>query len=382
MPHSRPSAATSGAQPVESEVRALVAGEVDHLVVGTSGSSGGSRRVRLSRVALQASAAATHRRLGGPGNWLLCLPTSHIAGIQVLIRAVLAGTNVVTQPLDDGFAPQAFANTARELGPGRRYTSIVPTQLTRLLAHDEGTAALARFDAVLVGGAATDPELLTEARLAGVNAVTTYGMTETCGGCVYDGRALDGVELSIDPAGRIRVRGPVLADGYLDAEGNLDEAATNQHLTADGWWVTNDLGFIDHGLLRVTGRADRIINTGGVKVDPEAIAAAVRCALAPKSEALGDGAPGYEVHVLGLPDREWGERVVAAVTPTAGEDVPTSPVRWSTERVLALRTAIARELGRAAAPAEVFTVASLPRGDLGKVDQAALATLLQAAPQG
>ena len=160
------------------------------LAVETSGSTGAPKRVLLSRAALRASADATHARLGGPGQWLLNLPPSYVAGLQVLFRSVRAGTEPVVQ---DG----PFGEAAAAMTGARRYVSLVPTQLVRLLDED----ALRGFDTVLVGGARLEPALRTRAERAGVRVVATYGMSETCGGCVYDGRPLDGVAVRSVPTG-------------------------------------------------------------------------------------------------------------------------------------------------------------------------------------
>ena len=184
--------------------------------VATSGSTGRPRVVVLRPAALRASAAATAARLGGPGHWLLALPADHVAGVQVVVRALLAGAPPGVQELRGGFRPAGFAAATARLGPGRRYTSLVPTQLLRLL--DAGGAALDAllgYDAVLVGGAALDAGLRARAEAAGARVVATYGMTETAGGCVYDGVPLDGVRIRLDGAGaeegRIAVGGPMLA---------------------------------------------------------------------------------------------------------------------------------------------------------------------------
>ncbi|WP_235843593.1 o-succinylbenzoate--CoA ligase, partial [Cellulomonas algicola] len=280
------------------------------VVVRTSGSTGEPREVLLSRAALRASATATEHRLGGPGRWLLALPTHHVAGVQVLVRSVLAGTTPVVVP-DGPFRPAAFLEALAAFGTAeRRYTSLVPTQLVRLLDDPAGTAALATFDAVLLGGAATAPDVLVRARSAGVRVVTTYGMTETCGGCVYDGVPLDDVTVALDDAGRVLLSGPVLADGY---RGRPDLDADAFVTLPDGRRAlrTSDLGRLDDGVLTVLGRADDVLVTGGAKVAPAAV------------EAVLGGLDGVrEACVVGVPDAEWGQAVVAVVVPRAG-DAPT-----------------------------------------------------------
>ncbi|HEY8718122.1 AMP-binding protein, partial [Pengzhenrongella sp.] len=185
------------------------------LVVATSGSTGEPRAVMLSAAALRASAAATDARLGGPAQWMLALPPDHIAGLQVLVRSILAGTDPIAAA-PGPFRPDAFAADAARLTGPRQYVSLVPTQLHRLLDDaGAGLAALTRFDAVLLGGAATSPALLARARTAGLAVRTTYGMSETCGGCVYDGVPLDGVRVRLEDDGRVLLAGPMLATGYL-----------------------------------------------------------------------------------------------------------------------------------------------------------------------
>ena len=251
------------------------------LVVQTSGSTGSPKRVLLSRAAMRASADATHARLGGPGQWLLNLPPSYVAGLQVLFRSVRAGTRPVVQ--DGSFEDAAAAMTGE-----RRYVSLVPTQLVRLLEVD----ALRGFDSVLVGGARLDAPVRDRAERAGASVVATYGMSETCGGCVYDGRPLDGVEVRVGADGRIRIAGRVLFDGY-DGRPDLTAGALE-----DGWFVTQDLGRLDQdGLLQVVGRVDDVVLSGGVNVPPAAVASRLR-----------EHPSVREAEVVGIPDPEWGRR--------------------------------------------------------------------------
>ena len=301
------------------------------LVVPTSGSTGEPKGVALTAAALAASAAATAERLGGPGEWLLALPVSHVAGLQVVLRSLRAGTLPV--PVDPGSAAGFVAGTGR-LGPGRRYTSLVPTQLRRLLDAG-GTAALRTYDAVLLGGAAAPAALVEAARAAGIRVVTTYGMSETCGGCVYDGVPLPGVTVGLDAAGRIVLGGPTLALGYLGGPPFGDR------------FVTADLGRLDGGRLTVLGRADDVIVTGGEKVDPVAVEA-----------ALTELPAVREAGVVGVADPEWGQRVVAAVVGTL--------------TLAEARAHVAARLGPAAAPRELTLLPALPLLPSGKLDRAAL----------
>jgi o-succinylbenzoate---CoA ligase len=308
------------------------------VVIATSGSTGAPKGVSLSRDALAASAAASADRLGGaPGDrWLACLPAHHIGGFSVLWRSRLAGTAPAVLP---GFDVEAVARAL----PDVALVALVPTQLRRLL--DAG-APLAALRAVLLGGARADAALLARAASAGVRVVTTYGMSETAGGCVYDGVPLDGVEVRLDD-GVVALRGPTLLDGYRG-----DPVRTAAALR-DGWFRTSDLGrFDDAGRLEVIGRADDVINSGGVKV------------VGGEVERVIAGLPGVaEAAVVGRPDPEWGERVVAAVIPVDAADPPT---------LAAVRDAVRAALGAPSAPKELLVLPDLPRLPTGKVDRLAL----------
>lgn len=320
------------------------------VVISTSGSTGRPKHVMLSAAALTASARATEERLGGPGRWVLALPVDHVAGVQVVLRALAAGAPPVLQDVRDGFRPAGFARATGRLPHGaRRYTSLVPTQLGRIL--DEGAAAmyaLAGYDAVLVGGAALAPALRERAEAAGIRVVATYGMSETCGGCVYDGLPLAGVDARVDPAGRLSLGGPVLASGYL---GDPDATAAS---FVEGRFVTGDLGRWDGERLVVLGRADDVIVTGGEKVAPAAV-----------ERVLAAQAGVAAVCVVGLPDPEWGQVVAAAIVPSgAGPDLE------------AVRAAVRATEGRAAVPRRMQLVAELPLRGVGKPDRVAVAELL------
>ena len=323
----------------------------DGVLVATSGSTGLPRLVVLPAAALRASADATAARLGGPGRWLLALPADH-----VVVRALLAGAAPVVQDLRGGFRPDGFAAATAQLGPGRRYTSLVPTQLLRLLDAD-GSAleALRRYDAVLVGGAALDAGLRGRAETAGARIITTYGMTETAGGCVYDGLPLGGVRVRMDADGRVVIGGPTVAAGYLD-----DPAATTAAFVEhdDGpEFRTGDLGRWMDGRLEVLGRVDDVIVTGGEKVAPAAV------------ERVLTAQPGVRAAcVVGLPDPEWGAVVAAAVV-VEGEPAVDD-----------LRAAVRAALGRAAVPRVMQIVDALPLRGIGKPDRAAVVHLLRTPP--
>ena len=324
------------------------------LVVNTSGSTGEPRRVMLDAEALMGSACATHERLGGPGRWVLALPAQHVAGLQVLIRSLVAGTAPAVLPTDR-FDPVAAASVlvAARHPDVPLYTSLVPTQLHRILARAEGTALPAELrpwtdvDAILVGGAATAPGLLDRARDLGLHVVTTYGMTETAGGCVYDGVPLTGVRVRID--GTVHLAGPVLARGYL---GRPDLDTAFQMHDDVRWFHTGDLGTLARGVLHVRGRVDDVVVTGGVKVAPAAVEAAI-------AAVRGVG----EVCVVGVPDDEWGQVVTAVVVPARGAPAPT---------LAALRDAVVPTLGPAAAPRRLVLADALPQRGPGKVDRAAV----------
>ncbi|MGN6251852.1 MAG: AMP-binding protein [Marmoricola sp.] len=315
------------------------ADDPEPLVIETSGSTGRPKRVVLSRDAMRASALATQERLGGPGQWVLNLPPTYVAGVQVLFRSVVAGTEPVVE---------ADLTVARKrLTAAHTFVSLVPTQLVRALADDDATDALSTFTAVLVGGGPLSAVVRAEAEEAGVPVVQTYGMSETCGGCVYDGRPLDGVEVRID-AGQVLLRGPMLFDGY---QGDPEQTAT---VLRDGWLSTNDLGHLDDtGRLWIEGRTDDVIISGGLKIPAQAVGWAL--------EADPDVS---EAHVLGLPDPEWGERVVAVLVGRGADDeLPPH----------AAEALVPREWW----PKEVRWVRSMPRLSNGKTDRAALRELFR-----
>jgi O-succinylbenzoic acid--CoA ligase len=313
------------------------------VVLATSGSTGRPKGAELSAGALLASARASLARLGaGPGaRWLGCLPAHHISGLGVLVRSLVAGTTPrVSAQLD-------AAEVAGATAGGCGYVSLVPTQLGRLL--DAG-APVDRFQAILLGGAAAPPELLDRARAAGARVVTTYGMSETCGGCVYDGVPLDGVVVASGADGRVRISGPVLFSGY-----RLAPELTRTAL-ADGWFITSDLGGLDaDGRLVVRGRADDVINSGGEKVVAGEVEAALR------------RCPGVrDVVVLGVADPDWGQRVTALIVPADPADPPGLEL---------LREQVREWLPRYAAPRSVVHLAEIPMLASGKPDRQLLRTI-------
>ena len=356
------------------------------LILRTSGSTTGTGRlIAMSAAALFASARATHARLGGPGTWLLPLPAHHVAGLQILIRSLEAGTEPVVVDTSAGFSPTALADAldSARLSTGaaasRLYVSLVPTQLVRVLQDPVVGRPLSDADAVLLGGAAADPALLARARTAGVTVVTTYGMSETGGGCVYNGRPLAGVEVAIqDPdaegAGRILLSGPVLAEGYLrpsgrrpgDSPGGRPDDGEGFHRSGGKRILaTSDRGRLHpDGRLEVLGRLDDVIITGGVKVEPRRVEEALTAI---------DGVA--EACVVGLPDEKWGSRVVAAAVLEPGRQ----RARWPGCDGAALREAVRARLDGAHAPKRVVVLEALPLRPSGKVDRRRVARLLAAA---
>lgn len=327
------------------------------LVVGTSGSTGTPKLAMLPGTALAASATATHERLGGPGSWLLAMPPHHIAGVQVLLRCLAADTEPGFVDLSEGFTTAAFLEAAAGFGGARRYTSLVPTQLLRLLEDTGATTALAGFDAVLVGGAASPPALLVRAREAGIRVVTTYGMSETSGGCVYDGIPLACTEVRVDDDGRIHLGGATLATGYL---GRPDLTAEAFGIGPDGrrWFRTDDLGHRDGGRWHVDGRLDDLITTGGLKVAPRLVEDALTTL------------PGIaEAVVVGTPDDQWGQAVSAAVVLHQDPATPVQPA----PTVVELRELLRGILPAHALPRRLLVLATLPLRGPGKPDRAAVA---------
>lgn len=322
------------------------------MVLATSGTTGTPKGALLPGAALVAGAEATHRRLGGPGTWLLPLAAHHIAGMQVLVRSVVAGTTPEFVDVSAGFSPDALAAAAARMPGGRRYTSLVPTQLVKALENPGAVDALRGFDAILVGGAATPAPLRERALEAGLPLVRTYGMSETCGGCVYDGVPLDGVRVRIDASagGRVLLGGPVLAAGYLGAPGHPAFAEP-------GWFRTDDAGSFDGTVLTVTGRLDEAITSGGLTVVPQVV-----------EEVLARAAGVRACAVVGVPDERLGQAVVAAVVP--------EPDR--APQLADLRAAVAAELGPRAAPRALHLLDALPLRGPGKIDRRALAARLTA----
>lgn len=316
----------------------------DGAVVQTSGSAGASKRVVLSRAALVTAAEATAIRLGGAATWHLALPPRYVAGLMVMVRGRLgAGVRFASPDLSD-----------LDLAPGLNATSVVPTQLYRAVRQPGTASILARFDAVLVGGAALARELRVWAEEWGIRVIETYGMSETCGGVVYDGIPLPGATVRVAPDerapqghGRVVLGGRTLFDGYLEEPGPTAE------VLVDGCLLTGDWGRLEDGRLVLGGRLDDVVVTGGVNVDVARVRA-VAARLDPETD------------VIAVPDDEWGARIVLAAT--AGD-------------LASWRERLGAELPRPALPRQVLVLPALPRTAGGKPDRAALRALARdAAP--
>lgn len=268
------------------------------LVVGTSGSTGTPKGAQLTPNNLVSSGEATHQYLGGPGQWLLAMPAHHIAGLQVLFRSLLAGTTPVCVDVTDGFDIEAFAHGAEQLTADRAYISLVPLQLAKAMDSPRGIDALRLFDAILVGGAALNPQLAARATESGINIVTTYGSSETAGGCVYNGEPIPGAQVAIKD-GRVYLGGPMIAHGYRNAPGH-------EAFETPGWFATSDGGELIDGRLNLTGRLDTVIDSGGLKLHPEVV----------EHELLT--IPGVTgACVVGVPHPRLGQAIVAAYEGTA-----------------------------------------------------------------
>lgn len=344
-------------------------------VVRTSGSTGTPKETLLSAENLRASAEAAAEHLGGHGQWLLTLQPSYVAGLAVLSRSLQAGTEPAVL-LEQTTDPGAFAEAAAQLTHQRRYVSLVPTQLQRLLGHvstEAGTdedrllAVLRRFDAILLGGGATSPALFGRAQQLGLTVIRTYGMSETAGGCVYDGVPLPGVtvetEAAEDSAGTddagvepVLLSGPMVALGYTDPA--LTAARFGTDAQGQPQYRTDDLGRLSpEGRLSITGRTDDVINTGGVKVSAERI-----------RQVLEADPQVSDAFVAGVAHPEWGQQVVAAVVLSAGLDTE------------ALRRRVREAFGPAAAPKQFRELEALPRLANGKPDRQELLRLVQSPP--
>ena len=301
------------------------------LIVGTTGSTGIKKSVALSSAAVLASARASLDYLQArPGQtWALLLPLHHIAGINVLIRALDLGTT----PVDLRNVTE-YANTD--------FSAVVPTQIFQALNGDDKLLAhLQSSKKVLVGGAQLQEDLLRRAIDSGISVVRTYGMSETSGGCIYEGTPLKGVGLRISDAGLIEISGAVLSSGYLN-----NEDLWNQQYR-DGWFTTSDHGVIEDGILKVLGRSDDVYNTGGEKVS-----------LTHVDEILHTAFPHLQWCAVAVDDAQWGQRLVVAVS--GGENPSIHEVS----------AVLSSALGDIAKAKQLLVFDELPLIGIGKIDRA------------
>lgn len=358
------------------------------LIMQTSGSqTGDGHLVAISASALVSSARSTLAAMGGPGRWILALPTHHVSGLQVLTRSLISGTKPIIVDTTNGFKPASLVRAVTRATQNSTlpvYLSLVPTQVSKIL--DEGgdaVDALAKVDTILVGGAAFTPFLADRAKAVGWHVVETYGMTETCGGCVYDGIPLLGTQVST-VGDTVWVTGTSLMEGYVEKPPvGMDptEASPWIQMGPRRWFKTSDTGRMEGPRLIIQGRTDDVINTGGVKVHASAVEQA-------SLSVTGVG----EVCVVGLPDARWGELVTAVVVPGDDLDVDLlAPMLGSPASLGVLgkdgmsepdslaariRTAVTAELGAAHAPRVVVVVVQhLPTLGPGKVARHEVAEL-------
>jgi O-succinylbenzoic acid--CoA ligase len=314
------------------------------LIVNTSGSTGIAKEVGLSASALLESAKSANKFVGAkPGQiWSLLLPLTHIAGINVLVRSMELGTVPIDAREVNGKYP--FAN----------FTAVVPTQLFKALNGDNDLLEhLISAEAVLVGGAALASDLRESARNAGINVIETYGMTETCGGCIYNGTPLEGTEFEIDEIGVISIASKSLATTYLNAPDAWSERIRN------GYFVTTDIGHLEGGKLVVTGRNDDVIISGGENVSLAEVEAIVK-----------DTFAGIDCAAFALTDSQWGQSLQLAI---AGELKPEQS---------AINEYLTSKISRAAKVKNFIYLTELPRTSLGKVDRAKLAEIASEVNRG
>ena len=317
------------------------------LVVSTSGSTGKPKGAMLTPANLISSADATHQALGGEGQWLLAMPAAYIAGIQVLVRSMVAGVEPAFVDLSRGFNVAEFVARAEELATTgeRTYTALTPMQLAKATSTLKGIDALRTFSAVLVGGAATNPRLLESANKLRINVVTTYGSSETSGGCVYDGSPIAGARVKIVD-GRIHLGGPMVARGYRGFQSPDLQ---------DGWFRTSDAGSLIDDHLTVHGRIDNIIDSGGLKLHPEVLETFLL-----KVEGVTGAC------VVGKQDARFGERICAAYTGSATVADIMDAFDDAED---------AGEIARWQVPKEIKVVPALPQLGPDKVDRAAVREL-------
>lgn len=339
------------------------------VVASTSGSTGNPAGVLLPGSALQAAARGFARRRGVTGHaWVAGLPLHHAGGLMVAVRAVVGGGPLIAMDSLGGARPFTVggfvAATERALEvaadavpvPRPIAVSVVPAMVAALAREPAGVRALGHYDAVLVGGAGTPAELVSRLCAEGARLTLSYGMTETCGGAVFDGRPLAGMDVAVDPDGRIRLTGDQVAAGYRDGRHperwGVDAAGRR-------WFRTEDLGTVERGVLRVLGRADDVVQVGGASVSLGAVGDVIRAD--PRVAAA---------EVVALEDERLGARIHALVVPTRGAcSNDTVPLADS------LTDAVVAALGGAARPRGIRLVKSIPMLESGKPDRAELRRL-------
>jgi O-succinylbenzoic acid--CoA ligase len=332
------------ALPLPSEVARRIA-----LVVETSGSTSRPKRVALSADALLASAAASASVIGGHGQWLLALPTHYIAGLNVLVRSITSELEPVA--IGGGsFDPLAFAAAAGSMTDAvPHFTALVPAQLSRILTQPAAVSAAAGFERILLGGQQAPAALLASAARADLRITTTYGSSETSGGCVYDGVPI-GNTRARRSGGELELAGAVLAEGYLDDEERTAAAFVQDEGTR--WYRTGDTGEVVDGVVRVTGRLDDVIISGGIKVSLGEVERVVR-GLDGQADAV----------VVRAPSDRWGEVPVVITTHPIDLDI--------------LRGVVRSELDAAAAPDRIVVIPNIPLLSSGKPDRFGLQRLAQ-----
>lgn len=328
------------------------------LLISTSGSSGKPKTVALSAAALTEAARAAHERLGGEGQWLLTLPLTFIAGASVIVRSICAGTTTVVMPTGP-FDADVFLECVEQMTGSRKYAALVPVQLSRVLQAVEPDSSkleiLLKLDAILIGGQSLDPATKALAEKLGVKIVRTYGSSETAGGCVYNGVPLAGVELEIDSeTSEILISAPQLATCYVGDEQRTEDVFQNRN--GIRWYRSGDTGTFVDGVLSVTGRMDRTIISGGLKINLNEVHKVISLNLG-LSKAV----------VVYIPNLEWGSSPAVILEPVEG--------KTESEISELIIEEVVSELGRAAAPALVAYVDVLPRLSSGKPDMVAITAL-------
>jgi len=298
-------------------------GEAAQVIVSTTGSSGITKRVQLSTTAIAKSAELSNAYVGAEPEdvWSLLLPINHVAGLNVLARAIKLGSEVVS------------------VNEAANYSAIVPTQLHRALFGDAKLLEhLQKCKSVLVGGSPASKTILETATNAGINVVTTYGMTETSGGCVYNNKALAGVSVMADKSGRLMIKGPILADGYEN-----NQKLWNENFQ-DGWFLTSDLGTVKDNEVQIIGRADDVVISGGENVSLTSI-----------EIELAANFPCVKFLATAIADFEWGQKICLI----SDSEIDTDQVSQ----------VLKNNLGKQFVPKDFLVVQQIPEIGIGKPDR-------------